>query len=165
MAMIFDELGEYEKAEDGFREVIKGYEMVFGKEHRHTLVGQHDRSPLSWAAGNGYDTAMGLLLAKDGINPDLKDSVFGLAPLSWAAGKGHKAVVQLLLATGKVDVNSKDKHGRTPLSFAVAGGHELVVQLLLATGKADVNLRDEDGRTPFGLAEDDHIVELLSPFV
>ena len=37
-----------------------------------------------------------LLLAKDGIDPDLKDSQYGQTPLSWAAQNGHEAVVKLL---------------------------------------------------------------------
>jgi ankyrin repeat protein len=35
--------------------------------------------------------------------------------LSWAARNRHKVTVKLLLDTRKVDVNSKDKDGRTPV--------------------------------------------------
>jgi hypothetical protein len=85
VAMILDDLGEYEKAEERLREAIEGYEIAFGEEHPHTPKSQYGRTPLSWAAGNGYDTVVDLLLTKDGINPDLKDSQSGRAPLSWAA--------------------------------------------------------------------------------
>ncbi|EJT69113.1 hypothetical protein GGTG_13381 [Gaeumannomyces tritici R3-111a-1] len=67
-------------------------------------------------------------------------------------GVGREAVVKLLLATGKVDVDSKDKDGRTPLWCAAYNGHEAVVKLLLATGKVDVDSKDKDGRTPLWLA-------------
>ena len=43
-----------------------------------------------------------LLLAKDGVDPDLADSQYGQTPLWWAAEKGHDAVFKLLLETGKV---------------------------------------------------------------
>ena len=37
------------------------------------------------SAGHGYDTRVNLLLAKHGMDPDLKDSQFSRTPLSWAA--------------------------------------------------------------------------------
>ena len=58
------------------------------------------------------------MLAKDGIDPNIKDD-FGQTSLLWAAANGHEAVVNLLLATGDVDVNAKDSHymyGQTPLA-------------------------------------------------
>ncbi|KAL5332078.1 hypothetical protein ACEPPN_001622 [Leptodophora sp. 'Broadleaf-Isolate-01'] len=146
VAMILDDFEEYERAEERIREAIEGYEVVFGEEHPHLLRSQYGRTPLTWAAGNGYDTVADRLL-KHSIDPDLKDSQSGRAPLSWAAGGGHGAVVQLLLATGKVDVNAKDKSGRTPLSWAVEGGHEAVVHLLLAADKIDIDSKDKDNLT------------------
>ncbi|KAH9212573.1 ankyrin repeat-containing domain protein [Leptodontidium sp. 2 PMI_412] len=133
-------------------------------------------TPLSWAAGNGNDTRVNLLLAKDGIDLDLKDSQFSRTPLSWAAENGHEAVVKLLLETGKVEavvkllletgkveVDSKDKYNnRTPLSCAAENGHEAVVKLLLETGKAEVDSGYD--RTPLSwAAENGHetVVKLL----
>ncbi|TLS22404.1 uncharacterized protein PpBr36_09672 [Pyricularia pennisetigena] len=43
---------------------------------------------------------------------------------------GHKGVVRMLVDTGKVDVDAKNKHGRTPLSLAAMRGHETVVRML-----------------------------------
>jgi ankyrin repeat protein len=80
--------------------------------------------------------------------------------------EGHEAVVQQLLVTGKVDIDSKDKDGRTPLLWAVKEGHEAVVQRLLATGKADVNSKDNYGWTPLSLARKnshENIIKLLAP--
>jgi ankyrin repeat protein len=68
--------------------------------------------------------------------------------LSWAAKGGHEAIVKLLLDTSKIDIDSKDKAGRTPLLWAAAGGHETIVDLLLKTGEVDVDWRDKAGRTP-----------------
>jgi ankyrin repeat protein len=47
-----------------------------------------------------------------------------------AAGSGHEAVVKQLLATKRVDLNSKNKAGRTPLWWAAKNAHEEVVKLL-----------------------------------
>jgi hypothetical protein len=118
VAMILDDLEEFEKADEMLQEAIKGYEIAFKQElveHLHTSKGQCGRAPLSWAAGNGYDTVVDRLLTKASMDSNLKDSQSGRTPLSWAAGNGHGAIVRLLLATGKVEADVKDKDGRTPL--------------------------------------------------
>lgn len=107
VALVLGDLEEYEKAEKRLREAIKGYKMAFGKE-QSMLKSQHGLTPLSWAAGNGYNDVVNLLLTKDSIDPDLKDNQYSRIPLSWATEKGHEAVVKLLLETGKVEVDSKD---------------------------------------------------------
>jgi ankyrin repeat protein len=100
--------------------------MGIREEHPHTLKSQYGPTPLSWAAGNGYDAVVYLLLAKDGIAPDLMDSQYSQTPLSCAAERGHEVVVKLLLDTGKAEVDSKDDGGRTPLLRAAENGHEAV---------------------------------------
>ncbi|TGJ80228.1 hypothetical protein E0Z10_g8546 [Xylaria hypoxylon] len=106
------------------------------------------RTPLSWAAENGHEAVVRLLLATKGVDPDSKDLEYSRTPLSWAAENGHKAVVKLLIATESVDSNSKDNYGHTPLSWASENGHEAVVGLLLATKGVDPDLKNNDGQTP-----------------
>jgi ankyrin repeat protein len=69
-----------------------------------------------------------------------------------AAFNGHDVIIRLLLAVGNVDVESKDRDGRTPLSWAAENGHEAVVRLLLATGNVHVESKDRDDRTPLSWA-------------
>ncbi|KAI9783263.1 MAG: hypothetical protein M1839_004103 [Geoglossum umbratile] len=116
--------------------------------------GTYCRTLLSWAAMNGHEAVVKLLLATEKVGEDPMDSEYGRTPLSWAAMNGHEAVVRLLLATEKVDMNSKDSwSGRTPLSWAAKGGHEAVVKLLLATEKVDMDSKDSRyGRTPLSRA-------------
>ena len=168
VALVLGDLEEYREAEEKLREAIKGYEMAIREEHPRTLKSQYGLTPLSWAAGNGYDAVVKLLLAKDGVDPDLKDSPYGRTPLSWAAQGGHEAVVKLLLETRKVEVDSKDKDGRTPLSWAAQGGREAVVKLLLETRKVEVDSKDEYGRTPLSWAAQgghEAVVKLLRKHV
>ena len=65
-------------------------------------------TPLSYAAHNGHEVVVRLLLEK-GAELESKDRFgSGQTLLSWAAEDGHKAVVWLLVEEG-VDVESKDR--------------------------------------------------------
>jgi hypothetical protein len=152
VALILGDLGEYEKARERLREAIQGYEIALGYEPRHIPEIQIGLTPLLWAAGNGKDTAINLLLTKYNVDIDLKDCEDDRTALSWAAKNGHEAIFLLLLDTGKVDVDSKDKYSRTPLSWAAENGYETMVKLLLTTGKVEVDSKDNCGRSPLSLA-------------
>ncbi|KAF4625123.1 hypothetical protein G7Y89_g13046 [Cudoniella acicularis] len=155
VALVLGDLEEYKEAEEKLREAIKGYKIAIREEYPRTLKNRYGLTPLSWAARNGYDAVVKLLLAKDSVDPDLKDSQYGQTPLSWAAEgghdaivkllleirrprEGHEAIVKLLLETRKVKVDLKDWYDRTPLSWAAKGGHEDIVKLLLSIGKVEI---------------------------
>jgi len=125
--------------------------------------GEDEETPFSWAAQNGREAIVKLLLETGKVDVDSKDSS-SRTPLSWAAQNGHEAIVKLLLETGKADVDSKDSSSRTPLSWAAQNGHEAIVRLLLETGKVDVDSKDWSDQTPLSwAAQNGHeaIVKLL----
>ena len=53
------------------------------------------RTPLSWAAGKGYEAVVRLLIDRGGVNIDAKDNS-GMTPLSWAAVQRHEAILALM---------------------------------------------------------------------
>ncbi|PVH68556.1 ankyrin, partial [Cadophora sp. DSE1049] len=52
-------------------------------------------TPLWWAARNGHEAIVKLLLETGKVEVDAKDED-GRTPLSWAAENGHEAIVKLL---------------------------------------------------------------------
>ena len=120
-------------------------------------------TPLMWAARQGSEGMVGLLLAKGDVDPDKTDN-YGGTPLSEASSRGHEGVVRQLLAKDNVDPNKPGSYGGTPLSGASAGGHEGVVRLLLARGDVNPNVTDNDGETPLWWASfegHERVVRLL----
>jgi len=102
------------------------------------------RTPLLWAAWNGHEAVVKLLLEKDALLESKDNNSW--TPLLWAARNRHEAVVKVLLEKG-AELESKDNNGRTPLSWAAGKRHEAVVKLLLEKG-ADLESKDNNGWTP-----------------
>ncbi|KAF1973486.1 ankyrin [Bimuria novae-zelandiae CBS 107.79] len=105
-------------------------------------------TPLMWAARNGHEDAVMLLLRIAEVNPNARDNE-GRTPLIWAALNGHENTVkQLLLSTNRVYPNVGDDGGWTPLVWAARNGHKDTVEQLLV----DPNAKEKNGWTPLFLA-------------
>ena len=120
-------------------------------------------TPLIWAAENGHEGVVRLLLEQEDIKPDEPDE-YGRTALSWAAESGHAGVVDLLLRRDDVNPNKPDYRGQTPLSWATESGHEGMVNLLLRRGDIDPDRPNDGGRAPLSwAAENGHegVVNLL----
>ncbi|KAF5712420.1 ankyrin protein [Fusarium mundagurra] len=123
------------------------------------------RTPLSYAAEQGYD-AIVVMLLEMGAKVDSQDGEVvtkhyynrnaGRTPLSFATQQGHEAAVHILMANG-ASSSVRSKSGRTPLSYAVENGRESLVRLFLDTEPGDISI--ELGRA----IENEHeaIVRLL----
>ncbi|KAL2831370.1 ankyrin repeat-containing domain protein [Aspergillus pseudoustus] len=102
-----------------------------------------------------------MLLAEDGIEPDLPDSK-GQTPLLWAT---YDLAIEALLthSRGAVAVNHVDRLGRSALSYAAERDNEMCARMLLKYG-AKPDLKDSSGYTPISraaMAMHGDMVELL----
>jgi len=103
--------------------------------------------PLTWAAGNGHEGVVEILLGREDVAPDKPDDD-GQTPLSHAAWNGHSGVVKILLGREDVDPDKPDNNGQTPLSFAAGSGHEGVAKILLGREEVNPDKPDDNGQTP-----------------
>ena len=120
-------------------------------------------TPLLWAAKNGHDGVVRLLLERKDVDPNQSNNQ-GSTPLSWAADNGHEGVVKLLLERADTNPNSADSQDNTPLLWAALSGHEGVVKLLLGREDVEPNRPDVEGGTPlYWAANSGHegVVKLL----
>ena len=125
------------------------------------LPNTNSQTPLSWAAAEGCEESLELVLQQPTIALDLID-ISGRTPLARAAENGHTKIVRLLLAKG-ANIESLDNEKRSALCLAAANGHKVVVKLLLKNN-AQINVQDRKGNTPLALATEnnhDAVVRLL----
>jgi ankyrin repeat protein len=138
-------------------------ELLKGEVVDANTVDEYSWTTLRWAAQNGHEAIVMLLLDSGKVDANSKDQ-YGYTPLWWAAQNGDEAIVKLLLDSGKINADSKDQHGYTPLWWAVENRHQAILKLLLDSGKVDADSGDQTGRTPLSLAAqngDEAIVTLL----
>ncbi|THZ17807.1 hypothetical protein D6C89_08594 [Aureobasidium pullulans] len=146
-----------------FHEGMYGVHLAafFGLEHLTMLLiekqqdadirDSHGRTPLWWAANNGFAGLVKTLSDTQSVNlnkGDVKNRSRTCTPLSIAANRGHEDIVQILLNTGHLSISKADDWGGDPLRDAAGNGHEGVIKMLLATKGVDVNSKDLGGRTP-----------------
>ena len=114
--------------------------------------GDHeDNAPLTWAACNGHERVVEILLRRGDVSPD-KPGEGGKTPLWLAALNGHVEVVKILLAQDEVNPEKPDNDGRTPVLPAAANGHGDVVKMLLERSEVNPAKSGNIGETPLWLA-------------
>ena len=120
-----------------------------------------NRTALSWAAAEGSEESIDLLLDQPSIEIDIPDKL-GQTPLLRAADTGHTKCLRMLLDKG-ANVRHVDNEGRTALSLAAIKGHKVVAKFLLKNN-AEINAQDKKGNTPLALAAEknhDAVVRFL----
>lgn len=117
------------------------------------------RTLLNWAAQEGRDAVVALLLAA-GADPDRADSDVRARPLHTAAGEGRVRIVRRLLRAG-ANPNVRAKGMGTPLHLAASYGHLHCARALVRAG-ADAGLRDAEGKRAIDYARRHRRVEVVS---
>ena len=121
------------------------------------------RTAIFPAAQRNHRNTLNLLL-EAGACVDSKDGdgqnviLFLASERTEKTGKWGKEVVQTLLATN-LDLEARDKEGRTALLWAAAIGKELLAELLLtsrAKNNADINATNNRGKTALHLAAENN---------
>ena len=107
-------------------------------------------TPLHGAARFGNLGAVRLLLSREGIEIDPKNSL-GYTPLCMAMMFRYFDVARELIRRG-ADVNSKNRAGFTMLHGAVALGRKDEAEILLEASGIDVDARSGSGLTPLHFA-------------
>ncbi|KFY41758.1 hypothetical protein V494_02806 [Pseudogymnoascus sp. VKM F-4513 (FW-928)] len=140
------------------------------------------KTPLSCASEIGHEAIVKLLVERDDVVADSKDShnqtplsraaakelihtdengncmnidardSLGKTPLSCASEIGHEAIVKLLVERDDVVADSRDSHNMTPLSWAAERGHEAIVKLLVEREDVVADSKDGHNRTPLSHA-------------
>ena len=109
------------------------------------------RTPLGWAAHNGHEGVVKILLGRKEVNPDKPDNG-SRTPLSWAADNGHEGVVKILLGRKEVNPDKPGPSGLTPLLYAACNGHEEVAKILLGRKEVNPDKPSKYGGTPLSNA-------------
>ncbi len=100
---------------------------------------------------NGHEAVVKLLLETDKVDIDCESMDMAGRRYRGPLRMGMRPWSGCCSTPSKVDIDSKDRDGRTgggggggePLSWAVQNGHEAVVQLLLETdGKVDIDSKE-----------------------
>lgn len=117
-------------------------------------------TPLSLAAGLGYERVLRLLLDR---GADVESNTkFGSTALAWAAHNGRLTAAEMLISHGAT-VDARDSSDSTPLTYAAQNNHTEIVRLLVEKG-ANVNNTSESGNMPLILAArngNTQVVQLL----
>lgn len=95
---------------------------------------------LCWAASNGHEPLVKLLLQKNTL-VEARDGKSSMNALISSARHGHEKIVRALLNAGANITSQEYYDGLTALHWAARAGHESIVRLLLEQG-ANVNRRD-----------------------
>ncbi len=122
-----------------------------GGELHSATVNARDKAgmtPLMWAAQNGEDEIVELLL-ESGADPDARGPS-GLTALMRAAYNDHPEIAADLIKHG-AELEERSVSAATALAFAAGRGSVASLEVL-AKAEADLNTGEKDARTPLWLA-------------
>ena len=102
----------------------------------------YGQTPLCLAAQAGDLPTVKMLLYTGKVDANRSSGSELRSPLSWATANGNLDVIRELVKQKNINLESRDRRGRTPLMVACQQGHADAANLLLDTGLVSVNARD-----------------------
>ncbi|KAF5018994.1 hypothetical protein F66182_9012 [Fusarium sp. NRRL 66182] len=123
------------------------------------MPGGNNKGALSFACVNGYESIVDLFLGHPNHHVEESDTS-QTTPFIWACHGGHLSLVVKLARQG-VDINHKDRDGRTALSWAAGEGMQDVVKCLLSLADIHVNSTDNTGKTALVWAAGENKVQVV----
>lgn len=108
-------------------------------------------TPITLAAYHGSSDVLSLLLAREDVNPNIRDRMYLCPAITWAVRRNQISTLRLLLKDKRVDVNLQDKNGETALMTAVINQPDLI-PVLLGCARINPRVADRNGRTPLSRA-------------
>lgn len=110
------------------------------------------RTPLSFAAQNGYEEVVRLLLNNPRVGARSKD-ILGRTPLLFAITENRSEVVRLLTTNTRGNpIPDAALHNDQLLAFTAADGDDESVSAILAKEAVNLNCENCDKRTPLSPA-------------
>ncbi|KAL2865239.1 uncharacterized protein BJX67DRAFT_382980 [Aspergillus lucknowensis] len=116
--------------------------------HDHNVQNSWGRTPFWWAAVNGHDAVVKVLLTKNDTNVNAVGRYDLPHPQLWW-DENNEGISDSSLATKNVIRGIKSIDKQTPLWWAAEHGHHKVVALLLSNDAVDPTFKNRDGHTPF----------------
>jgi len=115
------------------------------------------------AVENGDAKELAELIKQDpGFKVNMGQDAMRWTLLHCACRDSHRSpVIPLLLAHPDIDVNVKDRHGRTPFFLACYWGYTSCVRVMLKDIRVEVNEPDSDGNSPLWWAARSGNLEVL----
>ncbi|PHH82386.1 hypothetical protein CDD82_6151 [Ophiocordyceps australis] len=107
------------------------------------------RQQLWWAAANGNEAILKLLIDTRKIKPSPKEAERRLFS---AAKNSDEEMVKMLLDVDGIDLGTKNDDGYTSFFYAAHHGVDSIIKSYLATGKVDTETRGLNGETPLAWA-------------
>lgn len=136
----------------GFEKIIS---ELLNRGFKADVEDSTHRTPLWWAAWQGHEAVVELLLSQNHVNVNNRGFSYqrgaprySETPLGAAAESGKDKIVKLLIQREDVDVNLPDGYGYSPLLSAVWREHSAVVEMLLTRRDIEVNSKHDLRRTP-----------------
>ncbi|KAI0893355.1 ankyrin repeat protein [Annulohypoxylon nitens] len=140
-------------AMQGHENIIKLLQLKGGDVDFNAPDAYKRLSPLQWAARNGRENAVKVLLTNQCVDVNLRNNEWDYTALIFAAENGHEKIAELLLSAKGIDPNyATERERETALHHAVKRYNAEMTSALPTHRGGKTGLKDSCGMTPLARA-------------